>query len=68
MRSMVEGATPGAEPGIRPLHRVPRSPSPAARGRNKPHPLPGSSPFTGEERAAPPAQGGAETNLVAAQR
>jgi len=38
MRSMVEGAATTAAPGIRPLHRLRRSPSPARRGRN-PKPL-----------------------------
>ena len=33
MRSMVEGA--GAALGIRPLHRLRRSPSPASRVRNQ---------------------------------
>jgi hypothetical protein len=32
MRSMVEGADRRAESGIRPLHRLRRSPSPASRG------------------------------------
>src|SRR5882672_2779686 len=34
MRSMVEGAAIRAASFIRPLHRVPRSPSPALRARN----------------------------------
>ena len=34
MRSMVEGASAGAAIGIRPLHRLRRSPSPASRVRN----------------------------------
>ncbi len=38
MRSMVEGADTSVAAGIRPLHRLRRSPSPAPRVRNRPTP------------------------------
>ena len=69
MRSMVEGATASNVPGHRPLHRVPRSPSPAPRGRNRlpaPRSWPDATGWAFRGRAADLARREAPTAEVAA--